>query len=210
MSGCGCDEQARALEQDAGDTRRRWVLWSVLVINVVLFAGELTAALLGESSALLADSADNLGDVMTYAISLAVVGGALASRARAALVKGWIQILFGLAILVEIARRLVMGFEPVAMIMIIAATLALIGNFVCMMLLMRHRADDINMKSVWLCSRNDVIGNASVIVTAGLIASTQWYWIDLIVGSAMALLFLRTGTGVVSEARAVLRSPEKK
>jgi len=210
LSGCGCDEQARALEQDAGDTRRRWVLWSVLVINVVLFAGELTAALLGESSALLADSADNLGDVMTYAISLAVVGGALASRARAALVKGWIQILFGLAILVEIARRLVMGFEPVAMIMIIAATLALIGNFVCMMLLMRHRADDINMKSVWLCSRNDVIGNMGVIVTAGLIAWTQLYWIDLIVGSAMALLFLRTGTGVVSEARAVLRSPEKK
>lgn len=198
MSSCGCSEQAAALERDG---LRRRVLWAVLVINLILFVGEFTAAVWADSSALLADSADNLGDMLTYAISLAVVGGALHDRARAALVKGMIQIVFGLAIFLEVARKLLFGFEPVVPLIVIVASAALVGNVLCLVLLTRHRNDDINMKSVWLCSRNDVIGNAAVIGAALAIRLTGMAWLDLLVGTALAALFVQTGLSVVSEAR---------
>lgn len=197
---CECDHQARTLEHSRS-ARRRAVLWAVLLINAVLFAGEFTAAIWADSSALLADSADNLGDMLTYAISLAVVGGALHQRARAAQVKGVIQLLFGFAILLEIARKLVMGFDPLPLIIVIAAALALVGNLACLILLTAERNHDINMKSVWLCSRNDVIGNAAVIVTAALVAATGLIWLDLVAGAALAALFLQTGASVVGRAR---------
>lgn len=206
MSACGCGEQAAALKRDG---LRRRVLWAVLVINLVLFVGEFAAALWADSSALLADSADNLGDMLTYAISLAVVGGALRDRAWAALVKGGIQIVFGLAILLEVARKLLFGFEPVVPLIVFAAGAALVGNLVCLVLLTRHRNDDINMKSVWLCSRNDVIGNASVIGAALGIWLTGLVWLDLLVGAALAALFLQTGLSVVSEARRSLAVPSR-
>lgn len=206
MSGCGCSEQAAALEREG---LRRRVLWAVLGINLVLFVGEFAAALWADSSALLADSADNLGDMLTYAISLAVVGGALRDRARAALVKGGIQIVFGLAILLEVLRKLLFGFEPVVPLIVIAAGAALVGNLVCLVLLTWHRNDDINMKSVWLCSRNDVIGNASVIGAAFAIWLTGLAWLDLLVGSALAALFVQTGLSVMSEARRSLAGPSR-
>lgn len=197
---CGCDDQARALEARA-DARRRSILWWVLGINAVLFVGEFGAALWADSSALLADSADNLGDMLTYAISIAVVGGAIAHRARAALVKGGIQLAFGIAVLGEIVRKLAMGFEPLPGIIVIAAALALVGNLACLIVLTAQRNHDINMKSVWLCSRNDVVGNLGVIVTAALIAWTGIIWLDLLVGAAIAVLFIHTGVQVIGESR---------
>lgn len=198
--GCDCEGQARALEAPDDDRRRR-LLWTVLLINAVLFVGEFFAAIWADSSALLADSADNLGDVLTYAISIAVVGGALHRRARAALVKGVIQLAFGVAVLAEIARKLVMGFEPLPSIIVVAAAIALVGNLACLVLLTAQRNHDINMKSVWLCSRNDVIGNVAVIVSALAVAATGLGWLDLAVGAAMATLFLQTGASVVRQAR---------
>jgi Co/Zn/Cd efflux system component len=173
----------------------------VLVINAVLFVGEFATAIWADSTALLADSADNLGDMLTYAISLAVVGGALHQRARAAQVKGIIQLLFGVAILLEVARKLAMGFDPLPMIIVAAAAVALVGNLACLLLLTAERNHDINMKSVWLCSRNDVIGNVAVISTALIVAATGLIWLDLIVGAALAALFLQTGASVVGQAR---------
>lgn len=203
---CGCEQQAQTLEA-VGDRRRRAILWTVLAINAVLFAGEFGAALWADSSALLADSADNLGDMLTYAISIAVVGGALHHRARAARIKGMIQVAFGLGIVVEIVRKLVMGFDPVAPIIIVAAGVALIGNLVCLVLLTSQRGHDINMKSVWLCSRNDVIGNLAVIASAALVGATGMRWLDPAVGAALAALFLNTGVRVIAEARATGESP---
>lgn len=203
MSGCGCEAQAAALESVAVEQRRR-VLRTVLAINVVLFVGELGAAVWADSAALLADSADNLGDVFTYAISLMAAAGTLHHRARAANVKGVIQILFGLALLAEIARKAFMGFEPIAPIIVVAASLALVGNLACFIILMKQRNDDINMKSVWLCSRNDVIGNLAVIATAGLVWITGIIWLDLLAGLALALLFLQTGVAVLRESRMVV------
>ena len=182
---CGCEQQAEALEA-AGNDRRRTILWTVLTINAVLFSGEFGAAIWADSSALLADSADNLGDMLTYAISIAVVGGALHHRARAARVKGFIQVAFGLAIAAEIARKLIMGFDPVAPIIVIAASLAL--------------------KSVWLCSRNDVIGNLAVIASALLVWGTGMGWLDLAVGAALAILFLDTGIRVITESQRTIRA----
>ncbi len=202
---CGCKNQTEALESVAND-RRRTILWTVLAINGVLFAGEFGAAIWADSSALLADSADNLGDMLTYAISIAVVGGALHHRARAARVKGFIQVAFGLAIAAEIARKLIMGFDPVAPIIVIAASLALIGNLACLVLLTSQRNYDINMKSVWLCSRNDVIGNLAVIASAVLVWGTGMGWLDLAVGAALAILFLDTGFRVIAESQRTIRS----
>jgi Co/Zn/Cd efflux system component len=202
---CGCKNQTEALESVAND-RRRTILWTVLAINGVLFAGEFGAAIWADSSALLADSADNLGDMLTYAISIAVVGGALHHRARAARVKGFIQVAFGLAIAAEIARKLIMGFDPVAPIIVIAASLALIGNLACLVLLTAQRNHDINMKSVWLCSRNDVIGNLAVIASAVLVWGTGMGWLDLAVGAALAILFLDTGFRVIAESQRTIRS----
>ena len=202
---CGCEQQAEALE-GAGDDRRRTILWTVLAINAVLFGGEFGAAIWADSSALLADSADNLGDMLTYAISIAVVGGALHHRARAARVKGFIQVAFGLAIAAEIARKLIMGFDPVAPIIVIAASLALIGNLACLVLLTSQRNHDINMKSVWLCSRNDVIGNLAVIASAALVWGTGMGWLDLVVGAALAILFLDTGFRVIAESQRTIRA----
>lgn len=201
-AGCSHDELAGPAPR--AEVRRRGVLWAALAINVLLFVGEFGAGLWADSSALLADSADNLGDVLTYAISLAAVGTASRQRARAAGVKGIIQILFGLAVLIEVGRKAWMGFEPVAPVMVVAAGLALIGNVACFVMLLGHRHADINMRSVWLCSRNDVIGNASVITAALVVWLTGFAWADLVVGAALAMLFLSTGIGVVREARNAL------
>jgi Co/Zn/Cd efflux system component len=198
--GCGCDQPIRGLESSRSAKLRR-LLWTVLVINAVLFVGEFATAIWADSTALLADSADNLGDMLTYAISLAVVGGTLHQRARAAQVKGIIQLLFGVAILLEVARKLAMGFDPLPMIIVAAAAVALVGNLACLLLLTAERNHDINMKSVWLCSRNDVIGNVAVISTALIVAATGLIWLDLIVGAALAALFLQTGVSVVGQAR---------
>jgi len=199
MSDCGCGHAANSLTQNAD--RARWrVLWVVLVINLLLFAGEFGAGWWADSSALQADSLDSLGDALVYGLSLWVVGGTLRQRTKAVFLKGGIQAVFGLAVLVEVGRRVWLGAEPLAPIMAVAATAALVGNLVCFVLLTRFRSDDMNMRSVWLCSRNDLINNASVIVAAGLVAWLDAAWPDLVVGALVALLFLRTAAHVLSGA----------
>jgi len=134
MGQCGCNDTATVLSANTDRARRR-VLWIVLAINVLLFVGEFGAGWWADSSALQADSLDSLGDALVYALSLLVVGGTLRQRTKAVFLKGGIQALFGLAVLVEVARRAWFGAEPVAPVMAIAASVALIGNLVCFALL---------------------------------------------------------------------------
>ncbi|MDX1497424.1 MAG: cation transporter [Salinisphaeraceae bacterium] len=195
---CGCSVPEEVI--DHGPRRR--VLQIVLILNLVGFAVEFGVALWAQSSALLADSMDMIGDVMAYAFSLYVVGKSLAWRVRAARLKGWIQFVFGVAVLIEVARHAIYGIEPVSALMLYAATGALVLNLICAGLLMSFRNDDINMKSVWLCSRNDVIGNIGVILAAGLVAISGSIWPDIIVGALIGLLFLRTSFRVLREAGA--------
>lgn len=199
MSGCHCDDTATTLSQ-AQDARRRRVLWTVLAINAALFVGEFTVGWWAHSSALQADSLDSLGDAGVYALSLAVVGGSLRQRNGAAVLKGVLQGLFGLLVLGEVVRRLLIGAEPLAPLMAGVAAIALLANLTCFALLMRFRGDDLNMRSVWLCSRNDLASNAGVIAAAGLVALTGSAWPDGAVGMLIAVLFLHTSWQVLREA----------
>ncbi len=196
MSNCGCQETACALTASRDSARRR-VLWTVLAINLVLFVGEFGAGWWGDSSALQADSLDSLGDALVYAMSLWAVGRSLRQRSHVVLLKGGIQALFGIGVLLEVMRRAWLGAEPLAPIMAWAAGLALVGNLVCFRLLTRFRSDDMNMRSVWLCSRNDLINNSGVLVAAGLVALTGSRWPDLVVGAGVAVLFLWTARSVL-------------
>ena len=196
MSDCGCHDTAATLSKNTDHARRR-VLWVVLAINVLLFVGEFSAGWWADSSALQADSLDSLGDALVYILSLWVIGGTLRQRTKAVFHKGGIQALFGLAVLVEVGRRAWLGAEPVAPIMAIAASIALVGNLICFGLLTRFRSDDMNMRSVWLCSRNDLINNSGVLVAAALVALTGSRWPDLLVGAGVAVLFLWTATTVL-------------
>ena len=196
MSNCGCQETACALTASRDSARRR-VLWTVLAINLVLFVGEFGAGWWGDSSALQADSLDSLGDTLVYAMSLWAVGRSLRQRSHVVLLKGGIQALFGIGVLLEVIRRAWLGAEPLAPVMAWAAGLALVGNLVCFRLLTRFRSDDMNMRSVWLCSRNDLINNSGVLVAAGLVALTGSRWPDLVVGAGVAVLFLWTACSVL-------------
>lgn len=199
MSECGCNHNAASLSRNTDHARRR-VLWIVLAINLLLFVGEFGAGWWADSSALQADSLDSLGDALVYSLSLWVIGGTLRQRSKAVFLKGGIQAAFGFAVLIEVGRRAWFGAEPVAPIMAIAAAVALVGNLICFALLTRFRSDDMNMRSVWLCSRNDLVNNVGVIAAAGLVAWLDAAWPDLVVGALVALLFLRTAAHVLSGA----------
>lgn len=203
MTCCDCESAGKVLAQSAA---RRRVLWLVLVINVAIFLGEFGAGFWADSTALQGDSLDSLGDALVYGLSLIVLASSLRARAGAALFKGGIQLAFAGVVLAEIAHKLIVGAEPLPGVMAIAAGAALIANVTCLALLSRFRGDDINMRSVWLCSRNDVIGNAGVLITTALIAWTGWQWLDLLFGAALALLFLRTGIQITCTAWPQFRS----
>mgnify|MGYP003547014652 CR=1 FL=1 len=205
-SGCGCGETAERLSVAASRDQRR-VLWIVLAINAALFVGEYAAGWWAGSTALLSDSLDSLGDAGVYALSLFVVGRSLRWRAGAGVVKGVIQGLFGLAVLAEVGRKAFLGGTPEAPIMAVAASIALVANLACFFLLMRFRDQDINLRSVWLCSRNDVFSNAGVIAAAGAVEWLGQGWPYLLVGALVALLFLHTSYDVLRTAIRQLRDP---
>ncbi|MCZ6785494.1 MAG: cation transporter [Proteobacteria bacterium] len=193
-----CD--AKAQELVALRDRQRGVLAAVLIVNLAMFFVEFGAGILSGSTALLADSLDMLGDSLVYGFSLYVLQRSLAWRARAALAKGVIMAVFGLGVLLESAFTLRAGVPPLVPAMLGAGTLALIANAFCFFLLWRHRADDINLRSTWLCSRNDLVANGAVLVAAVLVAWSGSIWPDVVVGVGIAGLFLRTAASVLRES----------
>lgn len=196
--------EAKSEELAALRSRQGRVLAAVLVINAAMFCIEFGAGFLAGSTALLGDSLDMLGDSLVYGFSLYVLHRSLVWRARAALVKGLVMLAFGLGILLEAGLRLRAGFTPSAPVMAGIGALALAANASCFLLLWRHRADDLNLRSTWLCSRNDLVANSAVLVAAGLVAELQSVWPDLLVGVGIALLFLRTALAVLRESGAEL------
>jgi Co/Zn/Cd efflux system component len=183
----------------------RRVLWTVIALNLGMFAVEMFAGLKGQSLALQADALDFLGDGLTYGLSLAVLGSALRVRATAALIKGASLALLAAWILGSAIWRVFFVGDPSALVMSTVGLLALATNAVSALLLMGYRHGDANVRSVWLCSRNDAIGNVAVIAAAGLVATSGTAWPDLLVAAAMASLFLHSSTGIVRQARAELR-----
>lgn len=184
--------------------RQRRVLQVVLWINVGMFLTEFVAGVLANSTALLADSVDMLGDAVVYGFSLYVVARGAIWQARAAFLKGVIMAAFGMGVLVQVVVKLVVGLAPSAEVMGGIGVLALAANGLCLVLLWRRRTDDINMKSAWLCSLNDVVGNAAVLVASAAVALTSSGWPDIIVGLLIASMFGASAVGVIRSARSAL------
>lgn len=187
------------------DPRWRRALWIALVVNAFMFAVELYAGAAADSHALKADALDFFGDAANYAISLFVAGMALAWRARAALLKGATLLLLGLYVLASGAWAAILGSSPEPQTMGLIGALALVANLAVALMLFRFRSGDANMRSVWICSRNDAIGNVAVVAAAAGVFGTGTAYPDLIVASILAALGLSGGWQIIRQARGELR-----
>ena len=179
---------------------QRRVLRTVLWINALMFLGESVAGLLAHSTALFADSVDMLGDAIVYGFSLYAIDRGALWQARAALLKGVVMAAFGVGVLAQVGLKLAHGLTPNAEVMGIVGFVALAANLVCLILLWQRRVDDLNMRSAWVCSRNDVIGNVGVLAAAAAVAIIGSPWPDIIVGVAVAGLFGRSAVQVIRAA----------
>lgn len=200
-----CHAKGTELERLAAQADQRRVLLIVLALNATMFVAEFTAGLIAGSVALVADSVDMLGDALIYGVSLYALSRSARWKAGAALAKGLFILFLGAAILVELGAKVAAGVPPRSDLMLIFAGLALAANLVCVRLLWRFRAQDVNMSSTFECSRNDAIANVGVIVAALGVAMSGEAWPDLVVGAAIALLFLRSAFGVTFGAWRSLR-----
>jgi Co/Zn/Cd efflux system component len=206
MADCCCVPPPASLDphrQNAGAYRR--VLWAVLAINAVMFFVEIGAGLAAGSASLQADALDFLGDAANYAISLVVVGMALRYRAAAALAKGATMGLFGLWVLGAAVWHAVHGTLPSALTMGAVGFAALAANAASFGLLWAYRGGDANMRSAWICTRNDVLGNLAVLLAALGVFGTGTGWPDVIVAAVMAALALQGSVVVLRHAWAELR-----
>ena len=197
MAGSCCSEQPKFDGMSAGFKR---ALWIVIAINAVMFAVEISAGALAGSQALKADALDFLGDTITYAISLYVIGRSVRARASAALFKGVGLALMGLWVFGSTLWQTLVLKQPDAPVMGAVGVLALLANLISVAVLLRYRDGDSNVRSVWVCSRNDAIGNVAVIGAAGLVAATGSAWPDLIVAALMAGLFLWSAIQIIRQA----------
>lgn len=187
---------------DTRDAARRRTLWAVLGINAVMFVVELSAGLYAGSVALQADSLDMLGDTLVYGFSLAVVTGTGLARARAAQLKGAVMLLFAVLVLGQIVYKVMGGGLPDATVITVTGVAALLANALCVVLLFRHRSDDVNMRSTWICSRNDIVANVSVIAAAAGVAAFSSLWPDVVVSAGIVALFLWSAVHVLRDAGA--------
>ena len=195
------EEEVANLQANHGRTLR-----IVLAINAAFFVIEFVAGILAHSTALLADSLDMLGDSLVYGLSLYVLSRSTRWKVSAAIAKGGIMVAFGIGVLIEAVYKAVAGQVPIYETIGIVGVLALLANAFCFALLYRHKSDNLNMRSTWLCSRNDVIANAAVLAAAFGVYVSQSAWPDVIIGAAIAVLFLKSASTVLRESLLELRS----
>jgi Co/Zn/Cd efflux system component len=206
MSPNCCHDCHDVSDPQRGNPAYRRVLWSVLAINAVMFAVEIGAGLAAGSASLQADALDFLGDASNYAISLSVVGMALRYRAMAALAKGSTMVVFGLWVFGITGWHAWHGTLPQAVTMGAVGFTALAANLASFGLLWRHRVGDANMRSAWICTRNDVLGNLAVLLAALGVFGTGTGWPDVSVAMIMATLALQGALIVIRQARVELRT----
>ncbi len=197
MSGSCCGQDG-AFDGTSKDFKRR--LWTVIVLNAVMFVVEMTAGHVSQSQALQADALDFFGDAMTYGISLAVIGSSLKIRTSAAMFKGASLFVMGLWVFGSTAYRVMYVGVPAAEVMGVVGFLALLTNLLSVALLVKFKDGDANVRSVWLCSRNDAIGNVAVMIAALGVWGTSTGWPDLVVAGIMAGLFLTSSVQIISQA----------
>jgi cation diffusion facilitator family transporter len=200
-----CGHNAR-FDGLSADYKRR--LWLVIAINAGMFLVEMGAGALAGSQALQADALDFFGDAATYGISLAVIGSALRVRAWAAFAKGISLTLMGLWVFGATAYHVLVLGVPRAEVMGVVGFMALAANLASVLILVRYKDGDANVRSVWLCSRNDAIGNVAVMIAALGVWVTATRWPDLIVAAIMAGLFLYSSAQILRQSLRELRSDE--
>lgn len=206
MPGCtNCPSDSAAASNNIDPVFRR-ILWIALVANAAMFFVEITASQIGDSISLQADALDFFGDAANYAISLFVLGMALHLRARASLFKGATMAAFGLWVIGNAIYRALIGSTPEASVMGAVAILALVVNVAVAVLLYRYRTGDSNMRSIWLCSRNDAIGNIAVMIAAAGVFATSSRWPDLIVAVIIASLNFSAAIHVIRLAIGEMRA----
>lgn len=175
------------------------ILWIVLLINLIVFFGQFSAAIIANSSSLLADSIDMLGDVLAYSISIYAFNKGEKWGARASLFKGTIIFILASVVLLDVTKQIfTVEIVPNSNLMLIFSLIGLVANSICLWLLTTYQNDNLNMKSVWICSRNDIFVNLSVIFTAILVSYFQSKWPDIIVGSALAVILFKSAIHIVT------------
>ncbi|MEM9510824.1 MAG: cation transporter [Cyanobacteria bacterium P01_E01_bin.35] len=198
-----CQHKAKELEKL--QQRQAKILWIILVINAVMFVVEFSGGIKAASLSLTGDSLDMLGDALVYGCSLYVIQKGKKAQARSAILKGGIMFLMAIAVFARATYQLFAQTVPTVGLMSEIGLLALIANLICFLLLIRHRNDNINMSSVWLCSRNDIIANTSVLLTAGLVFITGSFLPDFILGLLLTVVFAQSAGKVLTQARAELQ-----
>lgn len=206
MTSC-CED--KGCELSAMRARHGRVLWAVLAINAAMFVVEGEGGLLAHSTSLLADALDMLGDALVFGFSLFVLARSARWQAAAALTKGVFMLALGLGVLGEAACKAFFPVLPGAATMGMVGGLALFANLGCFLLLYRHRGDNLNMRSTWQCSRNDLLANVGVLLAAGGAYLWTSRWPDIVVGSVIAGLFLHSAIDVVRESLRALRGPAR-
>lgn len=201
-----CSSKEQELVALAQHDGIKHVLQIVLLINLVMFVSEFTAGVIANSTALMADSIDMLGDASVYIVSLYALSRGPRWKAGAALMKGGIILAFGLWIAVEVVLKMRYGVTPTAGIMGIFGAIALGANITCLLLLWRYRKVDVNMSSTFECSRNDIIANVGVLFAAAGVWWTGAAWPDILIGSIVAALFFRSSIRVIGQAWPQFRS----
>ena len=181
-------------------SRQAKVLWIVLIINSVMFFVEFFLGWFSNSTALIGDSLDMLGDALAYGSSIYVVNKSLSHKIKASQFKAYLMAFLGLIVFSRAIYRFIYQVVPEFEIMAYVGTVALIANAICLWLLTQHKNDDINFNSVWICSRNDIIANIGILLAATLVFFLNSSWPDLIIGLVITLLFLKSATGILKEA----------
>ncbi|WP_172657360.1 cation transporter [Myxosarcina sp. GI1] len=199
MSEHCCQHKAKELQKL--QKRQSKVLWTILIINAVMFVVEFSGGVKAASLSLTGDSLDMLGDALVYGCSLYVIQKGKKAQARSALLKGSIMFITAIAVFARATYQLFAQTVPTVQLMSGIGILALLANLICFLLLIRHRNDNINMSSVWLCSRNDIIANTSVLLTAGLVFLTGSFIPDLILGLLLTLVFAQSAGKVLAQAK---------
>lgn len=204
VGGCGCNNKSF----DGVSEAYKRILWIVISLNAAMFVVEMVAGIKAQSQALQADALDFFGDAVTYGLSLAVIGQSLHLRAKVALFKGISLLMMGIWVFASTVYRVFYLGVPVAETMGMIGLLALLANLASVLLLVRYKDGDANVRSVWLCSRNDAIGNIAVMLAALGVWGTATGWPDLIVAGLMASLFLSSAIQIIIQARAEMKQSE--
>ena len=204
MDNC-CNDKSGELEELREQQSK--TLWIVLAINGAMFCLEFVVGLLAGSVALQADSLDMLSDTLVYGFSLYAIGKSARWRSGSAFLKGSIMAIFGIGVLIQSGYKFFAGGVPESSFMFLMSIVALIANAGCLFLLSKHRTDDLNMHSTWVCSRNDIIANSSVFIAAGLVAITQSKLPDLVVGLLITIIFLKSAISILKASFIELRHP---